>query len=305
MSTAIVPRCTLSIRPATMNDFAFIDGLQHLHNKAVGFFQRTALEAKINAGHVLIAEGSAPLGYCIAQDRYFKRDDVGVVYQLNVVPMKQRSLIGAALIQASFERAAYGCKLFCCWCAQDLDANYFWESLRFIPLAFRAGSAGKGRTHIFWQRRIRAGDTATPYWFPSKTDGGSMREDRLVLPIPPGTHWKDPMPVLLPQAQQNLALPPTRSKAPRPQGPTAPPRPLRAPSRLWFASSKPAVPKEKPQRKPKVKFDKAHLAAARELRDRYLEQFNSGLVLPQGKYDVSRAIDATPAVAPLLLEQAA
>ena len=40
-------------------------------------------------------------------------------------------------------------------------------------------------------------------------------------------------------------------------------------------------------------------AAARELRDRYLEQFNSGLVLPCGKYEVSRALPSpqpTPGV---------
>src|SRR6185503_10045318 len=89
---------------------------------------------------------------------------------------------------------------FSCWCAQDLDAGYFWEAMGFIPIAFRTGAVGrKIRTHIFWQRRIREGDTTTPYWFPSKTDGGMMREDRIVLPIPPGVHWKDVMPVELPR----------------------------------------------------------------------------------------------------------
>jgi hypothetical protein len=38
-----------------------------------------------------------------------------------------------------------------------------------------------GRTHIFWQRRIREGDTETPYWFPSETSGGALKENRLVL----------------------------------------------------------------------------------------------------------------------------
>ena len=50
--------------------------------------------------------------------------------------------------------------------------------------------------HIFWQKRIREGDTTTPWWFPAKTDAGAMREDRLVLPIPPGKQWSDEMPVL-------------------------------------------------------------------------------------------------------------
>ena len=67
---------------------------------------------------------------------------------------------------------------------------------------------------------------------------------------------------------------------------------------------KPAKPK-RPARE-KVKADPAHVAAARELRDRYLEyvngeHFNSGVVadgnrvLPNGKYDVSRIIEQSPA----------
>ena len=52
--------------------------------------------------------------------------------------------------------------------------------------------------------------------------------------------------------------------------------------------------KEKPKRSA-VKNDPKLVAAARELRDRYLEQFNeqfnSGrFAAPAGKYDVSRAI---------------
>jgi hypothetical protein len=140
-----------------------------------------------------------PLGYCIFKDQYLKRDDVGIVYQLNVLPLRQRNLIGATLIKAAFERSAYGCRLFCCWCAQDIQANWFWESIGFVPLAFRTGSRSKQRTHIFWQKRIREGDEVTPYWFPSQTQAGAVGEDRIVLPIPPGTHWRDAKPLILPQ----------------------------------------------------------------------------------------------------------
>jgi ribosomal protein S18 acetylase RimI-like enzyme len=80
-----------------------------------------------------------------------------VIYQLCVAPGEQRKLVGAALMRAVFERSAYGCKLYCCWCAQDIEANRFWESLGFVPIAFRAGSRAKDRVHIFWQRRIRDG----------------------------------------------------------------------------------------------------------------------------------------------------
>jgi hypothetical protein len=61
------------------------------------------------------------------------------MYQMNVLPGAQRKLVAATLFKAVFERVPYGCKLFC-WCRQDLDANYFWESIGFIPLAFRAGA---------------------------------------------------------------------------------------------------------------------------------------------------------------------
>src|SRR5205814_2758735 len=137
-----------------------------------------------------------PLGYVISRDRYLKRDELGIVYQLCVAPGAQRKLVGAALVREVFARSAYGCRLYCCWCAQDLEANHFWESMGFVPVAFRAGSSRKGpkgsaRVHIFWQKRIVEGDTETKWWYPCQTNQGAIREDRLVFPIPPGVHWKD------------------------------------------------------------------------------------------------------------------
>src|SRR4051812_35617480 len=196
-----IPRCPIAIRDATMEDLPFIDRLQKMHGKMVGFLQTKALEGKIAAKQIIVAwaprpcsqdtgGGPAPqteeaVGYCIGQEQYFKRDDVGVIFQMNVVPGEKRSLIGGTLGEAVFDRASYACRLFCCWCAQDIDANWFWESLGFVPLAFRAGSRGKGRVHIFWQKRIREGDTgrgATNWWLPTQTSGGAMGEDRIVLP---------------------------------------------------------------------------------------------------------------------------
>src|SRR5205823_2331237 len=87
----------------------------------------------------------------------------------------------------------------CLWCAQDLDANYFWESLGFVPIAFRTGSQKKRRVHIFWQKRIREGDVETKWWYPCQTSGGAIGDDRLVFPIPPGKRWNDEMPVVLPR----------------------------------------------------------------------------------------------------------
>ena len=73
----------------------------------------------------------------------------------------------------------------------------------------------------------------------------------------------------------------------------------------------PAVKKDKSAKpkRAKVKADPRHVAAARELRDRYLEQFNAGggadsaKGLGSGKYEVAKAIEARPVA--MLLEQAA
>jgi hypothetical protein len=266
---------------------------------------------------------------------------VGIVYQLNVLPLKQRHLIGATLIKSVFERAAYGCRLFCCWCAQDIQANYFWEACGFVPLAFRTGSALKQRIHIFWQRRVREDDTVTPWWFPALTKSGAVREDRIVLPIPPGTHWRDAKPIILPgmsedrdQKSEVKTLPGGATVRPRPEqakltvaqkaaihrsqskhlaGVPLGKKAVVTASGIKYVDRADYVPetdapeelnpheapKTKRPRKPRAKNDPRMIAAARELRDRYLEEVNSGrFVLPDcGRYDVSRQIEDRPASA--------
>ena len=197
-----LPGAGVEIRAAKQDDYAFIDDLQKRHKKGVGFMWEKAIRGHITKGNVLVADatrvmsyaltvnpqdqadketkthhssrftdhstGRTPVGYVIGVDRYLKRDELGIIYQMNVEPAFQRSLVAANLLKAKFERSAYGCRLYCCWCAQDLPANRFWEALGFVPLAFRTGGGrgktkkdGKfrGRMHIFWQKLIREGDT--------------------------------------------------------------------------------------------------------------------------------------------------
>jgi hypothetical protein len=72
---------------------------------------------------------------------------------------------------------------------------------------------------------------------------------------------------------------------------------------LRFATTAPAVIEEKvevKEKKQKQKNDPQLVAAARELKDRWLEEINSGRYLPMGngKYEVSRGIDLTARAAP-------
>jgi len=203
-------------------------------------------------------------------------------------------------LKAQFERSAYGCKLCCCWCAQDIAANKFWEAMGFVPLAFRAGSEKKSRVHVFWQKRIRQGDTTTPWWFPSKTAGGSIREDRIVLPIPPGTHWSDAKPLIFPDAPAEAkALPEPKRAAVKKPKVVDTPAPIRR-NGLMFDIPKQGepLPEAKPAKEVVPKTEKVKrvcdprlVSAARELRDRWLEQVNATPLLSHGKYDVSRMID--------------
>ena len=86
---------------------------------------------------------------------------------------------------------------------------------------------------------------------------------------------------------------------------------------MWFATPAPVETELKPAeaapakpKRPKQRNDPKHIAAARELRDRYLDEVNSGRLLPAGagKYDVSRQLAAAcslePVAARLLLNAA-
>jgi hypothetical protein len=233
---------------------------------------------------------------------------LGIIYQLCVAPGVQRKLVGAALVREVFARSAYGCRLYCCWCAQDLAANHFWEAMGFVPIAFRAGSSGKKRVHIFWQRRINADDATTRYWYPAQTNAGAIREDRLVFPIPPGVHWQDVQAVVLP-GQQTPQLEDRRPRQSKSHKPPVAVKPVAATlGRLQFAppvEAKPARPKREPRAK--VKNDPKFVAAARELRDRWLEHASApgapGLFQPAEKYRIARALtgESEQARAPVVL----
>lgn len=320
----------------------------------------------------LATSRALPVGYCIGVDKYFKREEAGIIYQMNIEPGHQRGLLGATLLQAMFDRWPYGVRLCCCWCAQDLQANRFWEAMGFVPLAFRSGSKKRDRVHIFWQKQIRrprkcprnVASTdhhhATPqgtyseegqipgvgWWFPSQTGGGALREDRIVLPIPPGTHWSDAKPRIFPEVSELIESAAAERKAleaPRREAERARKREQKeaekaraeqaaaqsetvAAGGLRFGSAssgegqgakgsgvkgsgdKGVAVEGAKGKKPKPKNDPRLVAAARELRDRWLEHAAAqpGLIEQNNtaarRYDVGRSIEpASPEVLPEVL----
>jgi hypothetical protein len=156
------------------------------------------------------------------------------------------------------------------------------------------------RTHIFWQKRIVADDTTTPWWFPAKTNAGSIREDRIVLPIRPGVHWSDEMPVVGTWQMENGKGKMENEELGRLlPGPKEKQRKIvktRGATRggLWFVGAdQPRETVRESKAKVKVKCDPRLVAAARELRDRWLEKMNAEpeLIEGGGKYEVNRRIE--------------
>ncbi len=202
--TAVVPSPKgIIVRAADRFDLPMIDKLQKAHSDELGFLQMAALEGKLKRGEILVARESRTkrfAGYVIASDTYFKREEVGVVYQMAVHEKYRRQQVAALLLRELFASWPRGVKLCCAWCAQDLAANKFWEAMGFVPLAYRNGSEGKNRVHILWQKRVDASDSGegVGWWYPSTTGAGAIREDRVVLPIPLDQHWTQTRPAVLP-----------------------------------------------------------------------------------------------------------
>jgi GNAT superfamily N-acetyltransferase len=133
----------------------FIDSLQKQHSRQLGYFPTKQFEGYIAMGGVLIAESERRgVGYCVSRDRYLKRDELGVIYQLCVAPGEQRKLIGAALIKRCSSAARTGASCIAAGArrtSKRTGSGRAWIRADRVPRRARA----KDRVHIFWQRRIR------------------------------------------------------------------------------------------------------------------------------------------------------
>ena len=133
-----------------------------------------------------------------------------------------------------------------------------------------------------------------------------------MFPIPPDTHWRDAKPIILPgrgtasvnSEAPNPKQPQTRKPKSPNKTPAIPPSSIAA-SGLRFIVPKDSATEPKPARqpRPKVKNDPRLVAAAREFRDRWLEQVNAdpSAVVVEGMYDVSRRIEGAQREAPRAL----
>ena len=167
-------------------DLKFLDHLQKRFSQQVGFLPRQALEWNIERGKVSIAlENGEPAAYLLGKGNYLRDPHFGIIYQAAVSYDARRRLMGTALVQHFMDHMEPEVRLIGLWCAQDIEANEFWQACGFEPIAARHGSRRKGRVHIFWVgRTMRGRHEALRY--PRSTKGGLMREHREVFGLKPG-----------------------------------------------------------------------------------------------------------------------
>ena len=181
---------SIESRLAGQTDIGFLDHLQTVFGKQLGYMPRVALEKHAERGHVWLAlENQQPAGYILGPPRYHGRDDVAVIYQAAVPFDAQRRAVGTDLVTHWCACLPESVKQVSLWCAQDIEANLFWQSLSFEPLAYRVGSVKSQRIHIYWV----LAEPGFAVYTPAGTHSGLMRENRDVVPLERGQLWNDPV----------------------------------------------------------------------------------------------------------------
>ena len=178
------------------SDIKFLDHLQKKYSNQVGFLPTSALEWNIANGKVSIAlENDEPAAYLLGKGTYLRDPHFGIIYQAAVSYDARRRLMGTALVQHFIDHMEPNVRLIGLWCAQDIEANEFWNACGFEAIAARHGSRRKGRVHIFWVGRTHRGRNEQ-LRYPKQTTGGLMKEYREVYGLEPGSEYKE---VVLPE----------------------------------------------------------------------------------------------------------
>ncbi len=146
------------------NDFKFVVSLQDSNRKSVGFLPYMAIREYFDHGHVWVArENNEPCGYLLFGGNSRKRlvgqrSDFGTmkIIQACIQYDARRVEHATELVRRLETRAsAEGYERIGLWCAEDLEANAFWQSMCYELVGTRLGgnpnSANcKRRIHNRW-----------------------------------------------------------------------------------------------------------------------------------------------------------
>ena len=160
------------VRAAT-GDYPFIDRLQDMHTKALGFMRKAALEGRSSWARCSSRRMRCGCrsGIASSSDRYLKRDELGVIYQMNVVPGRSGSWSGRRCSRRclSVRRMGASCSaagVRRIW--MRIISGNRWGSFRWRFAPGRSGRRSRGLTSsgsgafVKAMRRRRTGFRARP-----------------------------------------------------------------------------------------------------------------------------------------------
>ena len=141
----------------------------------IGFLPTEALERYIEKGWINLCENNGDrIGFSVLQ----WSASTGRILQLWLIADARRAAAGLALLAvAKHKAAALFTQRLSCWCAEDLEANAFWQAVGFDATGTRKGGEARKRKQIKYEF------DALPLLWPQRAEADSQETVRRVLPV--------------------------------------------------------------------------------------------------------------------------
>lgn len=151
-------------RPVTKSQLRrFVESEQKKNRDALGFLPRQAIEVYTDHGQIIPATCNGQLvSYCVFFDGQPgtrpKRDPYDLrIYQLCTDYDARRLQHATQLVNRLYDHAtANRFRRIRLWCADDLPANDFWQTLGFVHHGTRKGGNKRDRIHNLWILQLPA-----------------------------------------------------------------------------------------------------------------------------------------------------
>lgn len=241
---------------ATPEDLPFILDIQRKHKREVGFLPTSVFESEIKLRHVIIGKQLLDeAGYILYRPTSRLAIRCAHIIQAAIRYDARRKLLGTVLVEAALRDCRKTANQIYLWCAEDLEANAFWQSMHFRALAVRAGGRTDKRIHYLWWRPTELSLPLDPPTLPQQTWSGGARALRQITPLGnltagelPTWHELSDRPHTPPPTKQPPTMPqdersPLEPTLDTPQNVTAAPRMLLVAGRLRPAPRRYQSPK--------------------------------------------------------------
>jgi hypothetical protein len=154
--TADIPRMSkksVRVRAATRRDLPLMRHLQQKLAHAIGYMPPAAIDSCLDAGWIQTADlNDDAAGFILARPRLACSPTLTPIIQAAVHFDALRRHVGLAMVdQLAVKAKAAGQEALTCWCAEELDANIFWEAAGFIKVGHRDPGNARDRLLNLWR----------------------------------------------------------------------------------------------------------------------------------------------------------